>query len=242
VGLGGQHPVASNTMEARCIEPVAGEPPPAPPDRRGPCCDGFCNVPQRIRGACNKPDDCLDGVKIVHVGAGLGFTVLLDVKGNVWTFGSNTFGQLCQRRRVAALGAQPLANFKDYRALAQEFNVPAKADFRIADVFVGWYHVLAVTTEGFLFVWGRNDRGQLGRGHTEDNSCHLEVRTDLPHTLDTCKKARVNGSMPLPRLNLCTSQAQETKSQLVPGNSTSASAGELHSAARGPLQIPLQCP
>lgn len=229
-------------MEARCIEPVAGEPPPAPPDRRGPCCDGFCNVPQRIRGACNKPDDCLDGVKIVHVGAGLGFTVLLDVKGNVWTFGSNTFGQLCQRRRVAALGAQPLANFKDYRALAQEFNVPAKADFRIADVFVGWYHVLAVTTEGFLFVWGRNDRGQLGRGHTEDNSCHLEVRTDLPHTLDTCKKARVNGSMPLPRLNLCTSQAQETKSQLVPGNSTSASAGELHSAARGPLQIPLQCP
>ena len=54
---------------------------------------------------------------------------------------------------MAALGAQPLVNFKDYRALAQEFKFLAKAnlpaDVRIADVFVGWYHVLAVTTESF---------------------------------------------------------------------------------------------
>ncbi len=115
MGLGGQHTVAStikgavyewglndegqlgldeDTMEARCIGPVAGEPPPAPPDRGVPCCDDFCNVPQRIRGACNSSDDCLDDVKIVYASAGLAFTVLLDVKGNVWAFGSNTFGQL----------------------------------------------------------------------------------------------------------------------------------------------------
>jgi hypothetical protein len=120
---------------------------------------------------------------------------------------------------VGTLGARPLANFNDYRSLLQEGKYPGKAalppDVRIADVVAGWYHVLAVTTEGFLFAWGRNDRGQLGREHTEHDSCHLELRTDLAYTLDVrCKRARVNGSSALPRLNLC----------------TSASAGELHSA------------
>jgi hypothetical protein len=162
-------------------------------------------------------------------------SVLLDVQGNVWSFGSNTFGQLCQGKRVGTLGARPLANFNDYRSLLQEGKYPGKAalppDVRIADVVAGWYHVLAVTTEGFLFAWGRNDRGQLGREHTEHDSCHLELRTDLPYTLDVrCKRARVNGSSALPRLNLCTSRTQESTSQLVPGNSTSAAAGELHSA------------
>jgi alpha-tubulin suppressor-like RCC1 family protein len=34
--------------------------------------------------------------KVVHVSAGLQFTVMLDVNGLVWTFGSNDHGQLCQ--------------------------------------------------------------------------------------------------------------------------------------------------
>jgi alpha-tubulin suppressor-like RCC1 family protein len=29
--------------------------------------------------------------------------------------------------------------------------------------------------QGQLYLWGRNDAGQLGRGHTDDDSCHLEV-------------------------------------------------------------------
>jgi len=231
VALGGQHTVAStisgrvftwglndegqlgfdsNYMKERCSGPVA----------TGVCCNGFCNIPQLVIGACNSLDDCLDGVKIVHVGAGLDFTVLLDVQGNVWAFGSNAYGQLCQGTRVQAFGAPPVANFDD---LLSPKKASLPSDVRIADVIVGYYHVLAVSTGGYLFAWGRNDRGQLGRGHTVHDSCHLEVRTELPAPLDMeCKGARINGSKMLHRLNLC---------NIVPGNLTTAAAGELHSGA-----------
>ena len=231
VALGGQHSVAStikgkvytwglndmgqlgfdiNYMAARCTGPVA----------TGVCCDGFCTVPQLLVGACTNANNCLDGVKIVHVGAGLSFTALLDVEGHVYLFGSNAFGQLCQGRRVPAFGSPPIANFED-------LTYPARAklppDVRVADIVVGYYHVLAVTTGGLLFAWGRNDRGQLGRGHIEHDSCHLEVRTELPAPLDMqCGTARINGSQPLARLRLC---------NIVPGNITTAAAGELHSGA-----------
>ncbi len=97
----GQLGLDDNAMDARCVGPIAGPPPPPPPRYvlryygtnstpiagapppapPGPCCDGVCTVPQRIRGTCSSRDDCLDGVKIVHVSAGLSFTVLLDVQG-----------------------------------------------------------------------------------------------------------------------------------------------------------------
>jgi alpha-tubulin suppressor-like RCC1 family protein len=240
VGLGGQHTVAStirgkvytwglndegqlgvdvNYMAQRCTGPVA----------RGECCNGFCNKPQLIRGACNSAADCLEGVKIIHVAAGLSFTVLLDVQGGVWAFGSNAFGQLCQGRRVREFegeGSRPIANLHVSTANWAS-TYPARAqlpgDVRIADVVAGYYHVLAVTTDGYLFAWGRNDRGQLGRGHTEHDSCHLEIRTELPAPLDMeCGKSRVNGSALVPRLALC---------NIIPGNTTTASAGEFHSGA-----------
>lgn len=160
VALGGQHTVAStisgkvytwglndegqlgfdaNYMAQRCTGPVA----------IGECCDGFCNRPQLLKGACNSPSDCLVGRKIVHVTAGLAFTILLDVEGSVWAFGSNSFGQLCQGRRVrefVGAGSRPVANFHVSTADWTSSH-PARAhlpqDVRIADVTAGHYHVLA---------------------------------------------------------------------------------------------------
>jgi alpha-tubulin suppressor-like RCC1 family protein len=74
-----------------------------------------------------------------------------------------------------------------------------------------------------VMAWGRNDDGQLGRGHTEHDSCHLEVKTELPARLALeCGTEAVNGSLDLGRLHLC---------NILPGNSTSLAAGERHSGA-----------
>lgn len=35
----------------------------------------------------------------------------------------------------------------------------------VAAVAAGHYHSLAVSAEGEVWAWGRNDEGQLGRGH-----------------------------------------------------------------------------
>ena len=154
---------------------------------------------QVVRGACQQLDgsDCLvndDGsarVKIIHVAAGLHFTILLDVQGRVWAFGSNQFGQLCQGSRLEAFGAAPVAHFDD---LVHPTRANLPADVRVVDVIAGYYHVLAVSAGGHLLAWGRNDRGQLGRGHLTDDSCHLEVRTELPAPLDVECRCKVRAS------------------------------------------------
>ncbi|KAJ1481311.1 hypothetical protein T484DRAFT_1808003, partial [Baffinella frigidus] len=74
-------------------------------------------------------------------------------------------------RRVRYFGDPPVANFD---ALFRPRRAALPADVTIADVFVGLYHVMAVSTFGEIMAWGRNDDGQLGRGHTEHDSCHLE--------------------------------------------------------------------
>mmetsp|Transcript_25025 Transcript_25025/g.59613 ORF Transcript_25025/g.59613 Transcript_25025/m.59613 type:complete len:910 (+) Transcript_25025:141-2870(+) len=193
----------------------------AGPDAIGVCCGGLCRRPQLVTGACTGlHDDCLVRRRVVHVAAGQSFSALLDSEGIVWLFGSNRYGQLCQGRRVERFGSPPVASFDDQYA-PRRANLPA--DVRIVDLVAGFYHVVAASFEGEVFAWGRNDRGQLGRGHTQDDSCHLEVKTELPAPLNvTCGSASVNGSAVRKRLRLC---------NVLAGNSTMISAGELHSGA-----------
>lgn len=44
------------------------------------------------------------------------------------------------------------------------------SDARIADIEAGFEHVLARSSDGRLFAWGRNDQGQLGVGDRSDRS------------------------------------------------------------------------
>ncbi|KAL5208559.1 hypothetical protein ABZP36_032994 [Zizania latifolia] len=70
--------------------------------------------------------------------------------GAVYAFGDNSHG---------AVG-QP--------APAADVYVPTPVPFlppSISTVYAGHYHSLAVSAEGEVWEWGRNDEGQLGRGH-----------------------------------------------------------------------------
>ena len=44
-----------------------------------------------------------------------------------------------------------------------------------ASVSVGYYHTVAVKTDGTLLAWGNNDSGQLGEGTNENNSIPVQA-------------------------------------------------------------------
>ena len=89
-----------------------------------------------------------DGVAVPDVDSGNGFTVSLKADGTVWSWGTNTYGQL------------GLGNTTSY-------NEPQKIELTdiIKDVAVGTNHALALTESGKVYAWGLGNYGQLGQGN-----------------------------------------------------------------------------
>uniref|UniRef100_A0A6U4SV93 EGF-like domain-containing protein n=1 Tax=Hemiselmis andersenii TaxID=464988 RepID=A0A6U4SV93_HEMAN len=214
----GQLGVSTREMERKCLGP----------DNLpyAMCCKGYCEEPMLVAGDCLSAtgSDCLAGRVIVHVAAGHQHSLALDSEGIVWGFGHNGFGQLCQGQRVKKFGDDPVSNFvNSYTPL--KANLPA--DVIVVDVVAGFYHNIAVSTEGEVFVWGRNNRGQLGRRHLEDDSCHLEVRTDFPNNiLVSCSLVIYPAD---PTTGIARKPGKRPGScDFLPGNSTFITAGMLH--------------
>lgn len=87
------------------------------------------------------PDDC-NAVKVV---CGKQFTIVLDSVGRLWSSGtSNKYKEL--------------GRGGDYK----EFGLVENSPGDVVDVDCGWSHVLALTKDGTIFGWGRNDKGQIG--------------------------------------------------------------------------------
>ena len=77
----------------------------------------------------------------------------------VYVWGSNSYGQL------------GLGSSGGYQANPEEVAEIAG----ISDISVGQEHMLAIDTTGYLWVWGKNDNGQLGDG--------TEISRSLPYRL-----------------------------------------------------------
>ena len=76
-------------------------------------------------------------------------SALLDGRGNVWLFGSNSNGQLCLGDDVDRLVPERLA-----------------AVTGVVDVAIGARHTLLLTGDGTVYACGDNSSGQLGLGKT----------------------------------------------------------------------------
>lgn len=91
---------------------------------------------------------------ITQVCCGYYHTLLLSSNGSVFGFGRNDFGQL-------GLGH-----------VQQRVNkctmITSLRDKNVTSVAAGCYHSIAITSNGMLYVFGRNNHGQLGTGDSEE--------------------------------------------------------------------------
>lgn len=102
--------------------------------------------------------------RLIRVACGRRHTIMLDEDGRVWSLGDNKYGQL--GRKVEKKSNQP----------APIEGVLGEKGSSCFDICCGWSHCIASVSgngkdmEGTqLFGWGRNDKGQLGLGISEDN-------------------------------------------------------------------------
>jgi alpha-tubulin suppressor-like RCC1 family protein len=96
----------------------------------------------------------------VAVAAGGNHSLIVTASGKVFAFGDNTYGQLARSSTTARSGT------------LVEVVFPGLST-KIVSVVAGADHNLAVDENGGVWVWGRNDSGQLGK-----NTRTLKVLAD----------------------------------------------------------------
>ncbi len=109
---------------------------------------------------------------VVEAAAGGQFALALTSTDQLYSFGSNRYGQLGVAAGSGAPGANPTPRLVD---------LPG-AGGRIAQVAAGFSHSLALTSTGELYTFGENQFGQLGRAAESgtENANRVPERISLP--------------------------------------------------------------
>ena len=95
------------------------------------------------------------GETIIQVSLGYDHSSAITSEGRIFTWGDNGSGRLGDGTNIDRNTPTEITN---------QFNL---SDGEIIiHVSLGYNHSSAITSEGRLFLWGRNDRGQLGNGVT----------------------------------------------------------------------------
>jgi alpha-tubulin suppressor-like RCC1 family protein len=98
-------------------------------------------------------------VQIQYVSCGYEFSVVLDCSGNVWTFGSNQYGEL------------GLGDFVGRNSPCQILNLD-----NIQSIESGAYFGMAIDTQHRVFSWGYNAFGNLGLGNRKHTTTPTEIQ------------------------------------------------------------------
>ncbi len=110
-----------------------------------------------------KTDGVLAGRTPSAVAAGTRHSLLLTADGRVFSWGYNFYGQLGN-------GSKTNSN-----VATQVSNTGALAGRTITAIAAGDAHSLALSSDGQVFAWGKNDDGQLGDGTTTDRNAPVAV-------------------------------------------------------------------
>ncbi len=100
---------------------------------------------------------------VVKVCSGTLFSMALKSDGTVWSWGDNSYGQLGDGTTTNRLSP--------VRVLNSDGSVLSNA----VSIAVGQYHASVYKADGTVWAWGRNHRGQLGNGSTNDVASPTQV-------------------------------------------------------------------
>jgi alpha-tubulin suppressor-like RCC1 family protein len=111
--------------------------------------------------------------RIVQVAGGVNYSAVLAADGSVYGFGRNDYGQLGNGTKENSLLPARVKK-GEYNGTAFLGDNPANRVIAIAGGAEG--HMLALTADGSVYSWGRNNLGQLGTGDTIGSATPVRVR------------------------------------------------------------------
>ncbi len=137
-----------------------------------------------------KNGDGTDLSDVLAIACGYWHTLALRSDGTVWAWGNNTYGQL--GTTTTAHSAEPVQ-------VSGLSGVDTNVD-NVTSIAGGYWHSLALKTDGTVWAWGNNAYGQLGDGSTIDSSVPVQVKLHPPTVRTgsasgvTAESATLNGT------------------------------------------------
>ena len=120
------------------------------------------NVPILVK----KEGTGLEGKTIKKVMAGGMFSMVLTSDGNLYSWGKNNYGQI---------GDGTTNNYN--LAVAVKTEGTPMAGKKVVDFSISNEHTVALTSDGQIYAWGRNESGQLGNGTNTASTLPVAVKT-----------------------------------------------------------------
>ena len=134
-------------------------------------------VPVRVRDPAS-PNDTSKGLKATQVSAGNSHSLALGSDGNVYAWGYNGYGQLGDNTTGSS--------YVPVRVRDPASPTDTSKGLQAVQVSAGYYHSLAVGSDGYAYAWGYNNYGQLGNNTKKDSPVPVRVR-DPASPNDTSK-------------------------------------------------------
>ena len=108
------------------------------------------------------------GETIIKVSLGWLYSTAITSEGRVFTWGDNSSGQL---------GNGTFEN--ELSPIDVTTNFSLNTGEIISEVIIGYYHSLAITSEGRIFTWGSNIYAGIGDGTTIDRNLPIEITSNF---------------------------------------------------------------
>ena len=138
---------------------------------------GYSAVPVRVFNPATS-SNVNTGLKAIQVSAGDGVSLAIDTEGNTWAWGRNNYGQL---------GNNSTSN----SSLPVRVQYPTSAGtVQAVQLSTGYYHTVAIDTNGNTWAWGSNAQGQLG--NNSNNNSRIPVRAQYPTSAGTVLAVQVS--------------------------------------------------
>ena len=121
-------------------------------------------IPVQVKGAAG------NGylTNVVAVAAGDSHSMALKSDGSVWTWGRNNYGQIGNAASGDDMNETTPVQVKGVNGNGYLAG--------IVDIAIGYNHSMALKTDGTVWAWGRNARGELGNGTTTQSTVPVQVK------------------------------------------------------------------
>ena len=152
-------------------------------DSYGQLGNGATGNPRTTPVIVKKPTGTPSAFTYVQVSAGNNYSLALGSDGYAYAWGNNPYGQL-GNNTSSGLSSVPV------RVCNPSTRSNVNTGLKAIQISAGFYHSMAVGSDGYAYAWGNNPNGQLGNNTRLSSTVPVRVRnSDNPSDASTGLKA-----------------------------------------------------